>query len=373
MAALTFEHLTKTFGSNRKVLDDVHFEIEAGQMFALLGPSGCGKTTLLRLAGGFETPDTGRILLDGDDITSLPPERRPINTVFQSYALFPHLSARDNIAFGPKMAGRSRADIQHAVDAMLHLTRLEEHASKTPAQLSGGQRQRVAIARALINRPRVLLLDEPLAALDLKLRQHMLNELRTLHREIGGTFVFVTHDQTEAMSLSQKLAVMNEGRVEQIGTPREIYSSPANTFVASFIGTTNFISGTVHWCQGSTDKANPDEPLLCRINIPHLGEITATTLAEHPQGTPVNVSIRPEDIRLHSESPNPTSGLNHLRGQIEEILYLGAHSQATLALQGTRLTVHHPHSRDSATQTLARHSEIWATFHPHHAQVIPVV
>ena len=363
MAAIAFEHITKAFGSNRKVLDDVHFEIAAGEMFALLGPSGCGKTTLLRLAAGFEVPDSGRILLDGDDITSRPPERRPINTVFQSYALFPHLTARENIAFGPRMAGRSNAEVRRSVDEMLHLTRLEDHANKTPAQLSGGQRQRVAIARALINRPRVLLLDEPLAALDLKLRQHMLNELRALHRDIGGTFVFVTHDQTEAMALSQNVAVMNEGRVEQIGTPREIYSKPANTFVASFIGTTNFISGTVQWCQGLDGRASPDDPLLCRVIVPELGEITATTFDELAPGTPVNVSIRPEDIRLNGSSPDRTPGMNSVRGRIEDIIYLGAHSQAIISLQGHRLVGQCLHDRGSSSNPLMRQAETWASFH----------
>lgn len=218
---LHFENITKRFGEI-VALDRVSLDVERGEILALLGPSGCGQTTLLRVAAGFEQPDEGRVYLDGQDITDLPPHRRKVNTIFQNYALFPHLSVRENIAFGLRVKGVARRQIREEVDRMLALVQMEDRADKKPGQISGGQKQRVAIARALINRPDVLLLDEPLAALDLKLRQRMLIELDRIHDEVGITFLFVTHDQGEAMSLSDRIAVMNQARIEQIGTPSRI-------------------------------------------------------------------------------------------------------------------------------------------------------
>jgi spermidine/putrescine transport system ATP-binding protein len=228
------DQVSKSFDSS-PVVDSVSMTIRQGEVFSLLGPSGCGKTTLLRMLAGFIRPDSCRLFLNGKDITDLPPEKRPVNTVFQNYALFPHLNVQDNIAFGLQMAGRSRAFIGHEIERMLTLVKMVDYAHSLPAQLSGGQKQRVAIARALINQPQVLLLDEPLAALDLKLRQHMLSELSAIHREVGTTFIYVTHDQEEALSLSDRIAVMNQGRVEQIDTPRALYNDPVNEFVAGFI------------------------------------------------------------------------------------------------------------------------------------------
>ena len=225
---LRFENVTRRFGSFTAV-DNVTLDIEKGETFSLLGPSGCGKTTLLRMAAGFDRPDAGRILLDGKDITHLPPDQRPVNTVFQSYALFPHLSIRDNIAFGPKIAKWAPDAIKRGVDEMLELVDLKAHADKKPSQLSGGQKQRVAIARALVNKPKVLLLDEPLAALDLKLRQRLLVELDAIHDEVGITFIYVTHDQGEAMSISDRIAVMNKGVIEQVGPPVQIYEAPRSS------------------------------------------------------------------------------------------------------------------------------------------------
>ena len=215
---LVFDHVTKRFGSLTAV-DDVSFSIKKGEFFSLLGPSGCGKTTLLRMLGGFERPDSGRIWLDGKDITDATPNNRRVHTVFQNYALFPTMTIWDNIAFSLRIAKKPKAEIEKSVDAMLEMIRMGDHAWKYPSQLSGGQKQRVAIARALVDRPQVLLLDEPLAALDLKLRQHMLLELDTIHDQVGITFMYVTHDQGEAMSLSDRIAVMNRGRVEQLDTP----------------------------------------------------------------------------------------------------------------------------------------------------------
>ncbi len=242
---LVFENVSKYFGATRAA-DQISLSIKKGEFFSLLGPSGCGKTTLLRILAGFENPDTGRVLLDGLDITSLPPHRRQVNTIFQNYALFPHLTVRENIAFGLRIAKRPKAEIETEVDRMLSLIQMEDQAHKRPDQISGGQKQRVAIARALVNKPQVLLLDEPLAALDLKLRQRMLIELDLIHDEVGITFLYVTHDQGEAMSLSDRIAVMNDGKIEQIGSPAEIYEAPRSSFVAAFIGDTNFFEGEVN-------------------------------------------------------------------------------------------------------------------------------
>ncbi|HET6407343.1 MAG TPA: spermidine/putrescine ABC transporter ATP-binding protein, partial [Chthoniobacteraceae bacterium] len=244
MPYLRFENVTRRYGSFTAI-NDVTLDIEKGETFSLLGPSGCGKTTLLRMAAGFDQPDLGRVYLDGKDITPLPPDQRPVNTVFQSYALFPHLTVRENIAFGPRIAKWTPGEIAKGVDQMLELVDLKAHGDKKPSQLSGGMKQRVAIARALVNKPKVLLLDEPLAALDLKLRQRLIVELDAIHDEVGITFIYVTHDQGEAMSISDRIAVMNKGVIEQVGPPAEIYEAPRTSFVAAFIGDTNFLDGKI--------------------------------------------------------------------------------------------------------------------------------
>ena len=246
--AIDVRRVSKIFGSGGDIvraLDDVSLTIEENEFFTLLGPSGCGKTTLLRLIAGFEHPSGGHILLHGEDISPLPPYRRPVNTVFQNYALFPHLTVGDNVGFGLQMLGRPRGEIDATVGAMLRLVRMEELKNRKVGQISGGQQQRVALARALAPRPKVLLLDEPLSALDLKLRKEMQIELKRLQHETGITFIFVTHDQEEALTMSDRLAVMNGGRLLQIGSPHEIYDRPQNRFVANFIGETNFLEGRV--------------------------------------------------------------------------------------------------------------------------------
>jgi putative spermidine/putrescine transport system ATP-binding protein len=247
-AAVTLERVGCEFGSPQgavKAVDAVDLTIEPGEFFTLLGPSGSGKTTCLRMIGGFTPPTSGRVLIDGRDVTRLPPYARPVNTVFQDYALFPHMNVRDNVAYGPMVRGLPRAQREAAADRMLELVRLPGVGERRPGQLSGGQRQRVALARALINEPKVLLLDEPLGALDLKLREQMQTELKALQRKLGITFLFITHDQHEALSMSDRIGVFNLGRLEQVGTPREIYDTPRTRFVAEFVGAANLLDGPV--------------------------------------------------------------------------------------------------------------------------------
>ena len=358
---LVFENISKSFGA-AKAVNDVSLGIGSGEIFSLLGPSGCGKTTLLRMAAGFETPDTGRILLAGKDITHLPANQRPVNTVFQNYALFPHLSVRDNVGFGPRIAGVAASQRTTDVNEMLRLVKLDAHADKKPAQLSGGQKQRVAIARALINKPQVLLLDEPLAALDLKLRQHLLMELLNIHRQVGTTFIYVTHDQTEAIGLSDHIAVMNEGRVEQSGAPREIYESPRTSFVASFIGDTNFITGEVLACEADANGGT-----LCRVVTPALGEVAARILEPLPKGSTVRLSVRPEAWSVSAKSlPNA------VQCRIEDVLYLGASSSITMSAGSQRLIVHRSNRQEGDSSFLRRGGEAWASFHPEDAMVLPL-
>jgi spermidine/putrescine transport system ATP-binding protein len=314
---LRFENVTKRFGDFTAV-DHVTLEIEHGKVFSLLGPSGCGKTTLLRMAAGFETPDEGRVLLDGRDITGLPPEQRPVNTVFQNYALFPHLSVRENIGFGLKIAKLPAAQIKQEVDRMLDLVDLTAHADKMPAKLSGGQKQRVGIARALANKPRVLLLDEPLAALDLKLRQRLLVELDAIHDEVSITFLYVTHDQGEAMSISDTIAVMNQGRIEQIGKPAEIYETPRTSFVAAFIGDTNFLEGRVTESLGER---------FSRAEIPGLGAVMIDNDKPVRPGDRIHLSLRPEKLMVSREKPANGQWDNAVPGTVEDIIYFGSHTR----------------------------------------------
>ncbi len=315
--SLIFDNVTKDFGKFTAV-DRVSLEIPHGMTFSLLGPSGCGKTTLLRMAAGFEKPDKGRILLDGQDITDLPPDKRPLNTVFQNYALFPHLSVRDNIAYGLKIAKQPKQVIADEVDRMLELIDLTDHGDKMPHHLSGGQKQRVGIARALANKPKVLLLDEPLAALDLKLRQRLLVELDAIHDEVGITFLYVTHDQGEAMSISDRIAVMNRGVIEQIGKPTEIYETPRSSFVAAFIGDTNFLEGKVL------------QPINERFSLAHidgLGEIKIDNDRPLRPSDGIHLSLRPEKMVVSRAHPTLTDWDNALPGIVEDVIYFGSHTR----------------------------------------------
>ena len=311
------DHATKVFGRGPNAVtaaENIDLTIEGGSFFTLLGPSGCGKTTILRMLAGFDTPTTGRILLDDRDVTALPPNRRPINTVFQSYALFPHLTVAQNVGFGLKMQGAPRDRIAARVAEMLALVRMSDFADRLVSQLSGGQQQRVALARALAPAPQVLLLDEPLSALDLKLRKNMQIELKRLQRETGITFVFVTHDQEEALTMSDRIAVMSRGHVQQVGTPREIYAHPANRFVAGFIGESNFLPATV---QGR-------DALIAGHRV---------ALAQDAAQGSATLAIRPEDVVL--DGPVPAI--------VDETVYLGNALQIHATLpDGTPIILRQP-------------------------------
>ncbi|MFE6905855.1 ABC transporter ATP-binding protein [Streptomyces erythrochromogenes] len=304
--AVRLDHVSKRYpaADDTYAVRDVALAIAQGEFFSLLGPSGCGKTTLLRMIGGFTDPTEGGVLLDGEDVTGLPPNKRNVNTVFQSYALFDHLSLADNVAFGLKRKGVGRAEMRERVTAMLDLVQLGHLAARKPPTLSGGQRQRVALARALVNRPQVLLLDEPLAALDLKLRRHMQVELKQIQREVGITFVFVTHDQDEALTMSDRLAVMNDGRVEQCGTPEDVYERPTSSFTASFMGTSNLVPGTYRSGRVVLD-AGPELPVGNRPSV--------------TDGSSVSLSIRPEKIWLSDLEPD----MARVGGVVRETVYCG--------------------------------------------------
>ncbi len=314
---LRFENVTRRFGSFTAV-NDVTLDIEKGETFSLLGPSGCGKTTLLRMAAGFDKPDIGRVLLDGKDITPLPPDQRPVNTIFQSYALFPHLSVRENIAFGPKIAKWTPDAITRGVDEMLDLIDLKAHADKKPSQLSGGMKQRVAIARALVNKPKVLLLDEPLAALDLKLRQRLIVELDAIHDEVGITFIYVTHDQGEAMSISDRIAVMNKGVIEQVGPPAQVYEAPRSSFVAAFIGDTNFLDGKI---------TETIDSRFSRCEVNGFGSIVIDNDKPVSVGDRIHLSIRPEKLVLSRDKPEIGPLDNAVEGKVEDVIYYGSHTR----------------------------------------------
>ena len=353
-AYLRFENVTRRFGSFAAV-SDVTLDIEQGETFSLLGPSGCGKTTLLRMAAGFDRPDTGRILLDGKDITHLPPDQRPVNTVFQSYALFPHLSVRDNIAFGPKIAKKDAATIRRDVDQMLELVDLTAHADKKPSQLSGGQKQRVAIARALVNKPKVLLLDEPLAALDLKLRQRLLVELDAIHDEVGITFIYVTHDQSEAMSISDRIAVMNKGVIEQIGPPVEIYEAPRSSFVAAFIGDTNFLDGKI---------TEAIDLRFSRCDVGGLGSIVIDNDKPVRPGDRIHLSLRPEKILVFREQPQTSEIDNAVAGKVEDVIYFGSHTRYWVRCGEWRLCAEMQHRNFQLDESPPKWGDtVWLRWH----------
>ncbi|MEO0539733.1 MAG: ABC transporter ATP-binding protein [Cyanobacteria bacterium P01_A01_bin.105] len=324
---VTLQGLVKQFGPDT-VVKGLDLSIQKGEFFSILGPSGCGKTTTLRMIAGFDEPTGGTLLIQGQAMTRVPAHRRPVNTVFQNYALFDHMSAWDNVAFGLRVKQVGNGEVRSQVGEALKLVRMENYAQKYPKQLSGGQRQRIALARALVNRPAVLLLDEPLGALDLKLRKQMQLELANLHQQLGVTFIMVTHDQEEALSLSDRIAVMRDGQIEQVGSPTEIYEQPKTAFVADFIGETNLLSGQVH-TQG---RLLPQVSTASGLHIQVADAI--------PQGS-VDVSIRPEKITLSPQAPLRAD--NCFQGHVLHTMYLGTHVHCVVELTtGDQLTVLQP-------------------------------
>lgn len=361
-SAVKIDHVSKHFGDFH-ALDDINFTIEKGEFFSLLGPSGCGKTTLLRIIAGFEFPDSGAVLFDDTNVVSLPANKRGSNTVFQSYALFPHLNVYDNVAFPLKLRKLDKETIDKKVREYLHLVQLDQHIFKKPHQLSGGQRQRVAIARALINEPKVLLLDEPLSALDAKLRANLLVDLDKLHDQIGITFIYVTHDQSEALAVSDRIAVMNSGKVLQVGTPFEIYESPATQFVAEFIGETNLFESTVVNCEPHKNAKGEDEYNVT-LSTPALGmqaqlkgenqatreedkNILVTDYDHTDPGQKVAFTVRPEKIKITLEEPDVKGrkDINVFKGIVEEPVYTGFQSKFYVKLEnGTIIKVFKQHT-----------------------------
>jgi spermidine/putrescine transport system ATP-binding protein len=323
--AITLERVTKRFGDLTAV-DDVTLDMPGGEFFSLLGPSGCGKTTILRMIAGFEEPTVGRILLEGSDVSFVPPAKRNVNMVFQAYGLFPHMTVTENVAFGLKIKHTPRTETGERVAGALRTVRMEQLGERRPAQLSGGQQQRVALARALVNRPAALLLDEPLGALDLKLRKEMQLELKEIHGRTGTTFVYVTHDQEEALTMSQRIAVVKDGVVQQVATPRELYERPANAFVAGFIGTSNLI----------VVRSDLRERGLATMD---LGDGDRIVFPDAAAGSvPPRILVRPERMRVWGSEDERTS---RVPGTITDVVYLGSMTQLVVALKtGDKVTIH---------------------------------
>jgi len=356
-AYVRIAHVTKKFGEFVAV-DDVSLDIRRGEIFCLLGGSGSGKTTLLRMLAGFERPSTGTMHIDGVDMSAIPPYERPVNMMFQSYALFPHMSVEKNVAFGLEQEGLSRDAIRRQVGEILDIVKMSGFGVRKPHQLSGGQRQRVALARALVKRPKLLLLDEPLAALDKKLREHTQFELLNIQQRLGVTFIVVTHDQEEAMTLGQRLGVMNHGRIVQVGTPSDIYESPATRFVADFIGSVNMFEGRV------SDERAEGLRLEC-------SELDCALRAERTvgceRGATVWAAIRPEKINISRQPPpaaDPGAAENSVRGTVREIAYMGDMSIYLVQLaSGKMLRVTLPNTMRGGERPIAREESVWLSWH----------
>jgi len=352
---LELRSISKSYGALKAVVD-VNLKLRRGEVFSILGPSGCGKTTLLRIIAGLETPEQGSLYLNQEDITLSPPNKRKINTIFQSYALFPHLNVEQNIGFGLKLSKLKSAAIAEKVAQMLELVKLTEQRSKMPANLSGGQKQRVAIARALVLEPQILLLDEPLAALDLKLRHHMLSELTQIQRQVGTTFIYVTHDQSEALSLSNRIAVMNQGSIEQVGTPEQIYEKPNTKFVANFIGETNllvvrFVAALAGLSRFSWGEA----------------DVVSSHKVENCVSSDIRLGLRPERICLSTHKPEYKSQANIFQARVIEKLYLGAQIRYKLEAQGQILQANcSPNSAQDSSFEIDQ--SLWISWRPEDCQ-----
>jgi len=352
--------VVKKFG-DQVAVDRINLEVRRGEFFSLLGPSGCGKTTTLRMIGGFEQPTSGLIELQGQDVTWLPPFKRNVNTVFQNYALFPHLTIFENVAFGLRRKGVNGSEIKSRVTEMLSLVELPGYEARKPTQISGGQAQRVALARALINSPAVLLLDEPLGALDLKLRKQMQVELKRIQKEVGITFIYVTHDQEEAMTMSDRIAVMNRGHYEQLGDPESLYERPSTRFVAGFLGISNLLAATIVGSDGGYTRA----------------KLTDDTAVRLPSGlvdgrSTVNIGVRPEKIRLSDPTQAVPDGHNRLVGVVRDASYLGVSTQYQVESKGGTLTVYEQNvERATRAELWARGDAVQMSWAPDHSFVVP--
>jgi spermidine/putrescine transport system ATP-binding protein len=362
LPAIELVGLTKSFTSHGEVVQavkTVDMKIVEGEFFSMLGPSGCGKTTTLRMIAGFDEPTGGIVYLHGNDVTGVPPNKRDVNMVFQTYALFPHMSVADNVAFGLKRKGIAKDEVTRRVGEMLEIVDLAGREKRRPKELSGGQQQRVALARALVNNPRALLLDEPLAALDLKLRQAMQVELKRIQREVGITFVFVTHDQGEALTMSDRIAVMSNGIVEQLGTAREIYEHPATKFVAGFIGTSNLFAGRVHEVSEGTAVivAGPDERILVPVPGGHCAP-----------GGELELTVRPEKMGISAQAPRGSGCA--IRGVVTEVVYLGTSTNYNVRTStGADVTVF-TQNATSADDVAVRGDSVWLSWEPRHSYAI---
>jgi spermidine/putrescine transport system ATP-binding protein len=364
LAAIELIGVNKEFPSpttNVVAVEDVDLQVGAGEFFSLLGPSGCGKTTTLRMLAGFEEPSSGSILLYGNDMVGVPPYRRDVNMVFQHYALFPHMNVYDNIAFGLRHKKVAKDEIRRRVADALRLVELEGREQRRPRQLSGGQQQRVALARALVNRPRALLLDEPLGALDLKLRRAMQLELKRIQREVGITFVYVTHDQEEALTMSDRLAVMNAGRIEQLGTPRDLYERPATRFVADFLGTSNILGGRLEragdgWALAGLGRGE-------RVLVRGTDGLQA--------GQEVEIVVRPEKMALHAAGDPPPDGQSALRCTVAEVVYLGTSTSYSVVTDGgAQVSVYRQNAATVPGEEVAAGQVGWLSWPSEHSYVL---
>ena len=350
--------LRKTYGDVAAV-DGIDLDVGRGEFFTLLGPSGSGKTTTLRMIAGFERPDGGEVELGGRDVSRLPPFERDVNTVFQDYALFPHMTVAENVAFGLRMEGLDGGEIATRVDEYLELVGLGTYHDRYPTQLSGGQAQRVALARALAKRPAVLLLDEPLGALDLKLRKQMQVELARIHRQVGTTFVFVTHDQEEALSMATRIAVMSGGKVRQIGSPREIYLRPVDRFVADFIGESNFLDGTLTNGGGAPAFKLPD------------GTILPAGASTSPRQGPVKLMVRPESVSIGTSAPDPGTPRAVVKGRTSNVAFMGTHTRITVQTDaGTLVSIRFRESDEGAAEEEMVDQEVHVWWDPRESTVV---